>query len=64
MPRKTTRRKGPPVLHFPKPSCSLCHRETVERAGRFRCRSCGCSWDADTAHLYPGEWDATEQEVA
>lgn len=55
---------APPALHFPKPSCSLCGRETVEIAERFRCHHCRCSWDADTAHLYRGAWDTTEQEVA
>lgn len=61
MPKKHTPTMPPP-LHFPKPPCSLCRRETVELAGRFRCRDCGCSWDADTAHLFRGEWDAAASE--
>jgi tRNA(Ile2) C34 agmatinyltransferase TiaS len=58
VPNKRTP-KTPPPLRFPNPPCSLCDGETVEIAGRFRCQHCQCSWDADTAHLYSGDWDTT-----
>ncbi|MCI2421545.1 hypothetical protein MOQ72_29330 [Saccharopolyspora sp. K220] len=63
MPRKGIT-QAPPPLEFPNPPCSLCGRETVEIRGRFRCRNCRCSWDADTAHLYPGQLDGPVEEVA